>query len=374
MVYTIHPKPQFFTLSIANTGNQTAEFYVTPPTVNLFNNESILKSILQPGMSDKEKAIAVWKFICIYRYHCYPISQSSQKLHNPAELINAFGCGLCDDANSVLVNLATLAGMKARLIGLTGHVVAEIFFEEQWHFFDADGRVYFENGNGHIYSIHELASNKKLLQREGLPFLKRELLQSTICSEYDNHPDTFHQLIDSAYNSTIRLPSQAVMKFHSQPASFISHIIAYLNQDSMPHYRNSGNYIQEITLSGSAQVVKTESNYALIKGHIRSSFQKSPYRVYYSSDERNWRFVGQTSSGFSNLVFTPYDTTGEKFCMAYYLKFEPVLNKGESTRITIENEFMFSDRVLFNNPGNSFKIISLSDSAINRLDIQLKAK
>jgi len=270
--------------------------------------------------------------------------------------------------------LASLAGLQARLIGLSGHVVAEIYFENGWHFFDADGRVYFENENGHIYSLHELAVNKPLSQREGLPFLKKKLLQSTICSEEDNHPDTFHQFIDSNYNSTIALPPQSLIRFYSAPASIINNIIAYLNQDSLPHYANRGNYKQEITLKEAAQVVKTELNFAMTKVHVRSYFQTSPYRVYYSSDEKNWRFAGQTSSGFSDIVITPFDADGEKFCMAYYLKFEPVFDKEQSAKITIESEFMFSDRALFNNPGNSFKIVGLSESAINPLRVQIKAR
>ena len=48
------------------------------------------------------------------------------------------GSAICSQSARVVVAIAERDGVPARIVGLPGHVVAEIFVEDRWHLVDAD--------------------------------------------------------------------------------------------------------------------------------------------------------------------------------------------------------------------------------------------
>ncbi|MGB0583401.1 MAG: transglutaminase domain-containing protein, partial [Limisphaerales bacterium] len=131
---------------------------------DLSSSEGILRSILKPGMSDEEKSLAIWKFLVDWRYHHYPAEQGDE-VHDPVRFINVYGYGFCDDSARNTAALAQLAGLRARVWGLSGHVVAETYYDGGWHMFDPDHEVFYRTAAGHIASVEELARNPGLITK-----------------------------------------------------------------------------------------------------------------------------------------------------------------------------------------------------------------
>jgi len=71
--------------------------------------------------------------------------------------------GLCSQQAQTLVDIATKIGLKARIVGLNGHTVMEVFYSDRWHMFDPDYEI-IPIKKERIYSVNELAGNFALIE------------------------------------------------------------------------------------------------------------------------------------------------------------------------------------------------------------------
>jgi len=126
------------------------------------SKEAMLASILKPGMSDEQKAIAIWQFLRDWRYHFYP-AEAQDEIHDPVKFLCVYGYGFCDDCATNFAILCRAAGLRARAWGLGGHVVGEAFFDNGWRMFDPDHEVYYRNAAGAIASVEELAAHPEII-------------------------------------------------------------------------------------------------------------------------------------------------------------------------------------------------------------------
>ncbi|MEQ8852641.1 transglutaminase-like domain-containing protein [Gimesia sp.] len=134
---------------------------------DLSSQQAMLASILKPGMTDEEKSLAIWKFLVDWRYHFYP-AEPGDEVHDPVKFLNVYGYGFCDDCASNFAVLARKAGVRSRIWGLSGHVVAEAFYDGKWHMFDPDHEVFYRNDQGVIASVEELAQHPELITKTPL--------------------------------------------------------------------------------------------------------------------------------------------------------------------------------------------------------------
>ena len=131
-----------------------------------FNVASILEEILEPGQSDEEKAIAIWRFLVENRHHDTP-TKNEREPHHPVRLLNVYGYGFCDDAATSFMVLAEAAGLSARVVHLAdnSHVVAEVHYDGDWHMFDPDGEVYYPVGPRQvIVNVRWLQANPEIIR------------------------------------------------------------------------------------------------------------------------------------------------------------------------------------------------------------------
>lgn len=126
--------------------------------------DGILASILSPGMTDEQKAIAIFEFIVDWRYHWYPPGENSD-VHDPVKLVNVYGYGFCDDSARNMVALSRLAGLDGRVWFLNGHVVSEVSWDGAFHMFDPDHEVFYRLPAGRIAGVAELAKNPQLIRK-----------------------------------------------------------------------------------------------------------------------------------------------------------------------------------------------------------------
>ena len=122
-------------------------------------------SVLKPSMSDKEKAIAIWRTVVQFRHQNAPPQEFFQNdvdsfcVHDPIKTFNVYGYGMCCCAASNIESLARAAGLPVRGRALNGHSLPEIYYDGAWHVFDASLVTYFRNAKGQVASIDEIIEN-----------------------------------------------------------------------------------------------------------------------------------------------------------------------------------------------------------------------
>ncbi len=134
-----------------------------------FNIDSILAEIIEPGYSDRAKAMAIWRLLVANRYHDFP-TRYQYEMHDPVRLLNVYGYGFCDDASNSFMALAKQAGLKARVWHLSGHVVSEAYYDGDWHMFDADGELFYALASDQtIAGVRRLARSPQLIRNNPSP-------------------------------------------------------------------------------------------------------------------------------------------------------------------------------------------------------------
>lgn len=160
------------TVRLANRG---WEVVVNPRLIvngkrDWFSTASILEETLAPGMSDRENAVAIWQFLKDNRYHDSP-AHNDVEVHDPVRFMNVYGYGFCDDSATNFMVLAEAAGLKARVWGLSGHVVPEAYFDGGWHMLDPDGEIYYLDDDGEsISSVKTLEQRPDIIRKYPSPY------------------------------------------------------------------------------------------------------------------------------------------------------------------------------------------------------------
>jgi hypothetical protein len=121
--------------------------------------EAWKKSFIKQGMSDKEKALAIFNSEVTFQQADAPPMEFLQRedaVLDPIKLFNVYGYTLCSVSSANVMCLARYVGLPARCFTIQNHVVPEIFYDGAWHMFDADLIEYFPKADGTIASIQEI--------------------------------------------------------------------------------------------------------------------------------------------------------------------------------------------------------------------------
>src|SRR5262245_59501248 len=104
----------------------------TDRTVDCSSYESILKGVLKDGMTDEQKAIALYSFFRQRVYHY----QNTPESRDPIKCINVIGNTLCGSQATCMKGLLEAAGIKAHVVSHPGHTFYEAFYDNKWHGYD----------------------------------------------------------------------------------------------------------------------------------------------------------------------------------------------------------------------------------------------
>jgi hypothetical protein len=181
----------------------------------------IFTKITAGASTNTEKHLKVLKFIQKIAIH----SSSPIKYANDTEILDPLlmielGTMWCNQSSKLAIDLFEAAGYRGRQVQLGTHLVAEIFYDDNWHYFDAD---LFGNGetvrkdDGYIPSIRELGTPELLTRLDALASYQETLL-------FKCHPD-------SPQNYSL-----------SYPSYFYFSELAYQDQSQRPGY-----YYKELT-------------------------------------------------------------------------------------------------------------------------------
>jgi len=125
--------------------------------------EEIVTAAVEPGMSDKEKAIALWYQETRHRYH---FGTDDNEVIDPVKVFNVYGYNTCGNDSICLAGLWHKAGLKVTPARLMGHCVSQVFYDSRWHLMDGDMHsIYLLRDNETIASEYDLARDHDLIKR-----------------------------------------------------------------------------------------------------------------------------------------------------------------------------------------------------------------
>src|SRR4051794_24684349 len=127
----------------------------------------------------REKAEAIWRFFLTdgrfvkpgFWYHIagWAYEEPYGEVLDPMKLLNSYGFGLCYHIAPLLEAVYEAGGFAdARVWFLTGHTVAEVFYEGAYHYFDSDMMGYNSIGKGDpkvlpVASVHQIEQDGNVI-------------------------------------------------------------------------------------------------------------------------------------------------------------------------------------------------------------------
>src|SRR5260370_12077872 len=149
--------PVFALRALGDPGGVVSHVSVTSNhTEDVSSLEAWKKSFVKPGMSDQQKALAIWESVVRYRHQEIPPNEFLENEghpHDPIKDFNVYGYGQCCCASANIEALARYAGLPARGWGIIAHSVPEVQYANAWHMLDASLITYFPKQSGSLAGV-----------------------------------------------------------------------------------------------------------------------------------------------------------------------------------------------------------------------------
>ena len=161
--------PVWFLVLGASLAAQTVDLRVTSDgSVDCSSLKSIVTDVCREGMSDRQKAIALYEFTRRLMFH-YP--QRSERLSarddlDTTRLVNTYGYSFCSQQSLVLVDLWRTAGIRSICWGMPGHVTAQAEIDGRQAWFDPlIGAFVYRRDGKTLASLEDIAADPSLLTK-----------------------------------------------------------------------------------------------------------------------------------------------------------------------------------------------------------------
>jgi len=162
-------------LAIENVGWQ----HVVNPRIVIndrhdwFSLDTLVAEVAEPGMTDRDKAMAVFEVFRDNFYHANApmlwvdrglISSSS---YDPIKHLNWYENTGCSCMAITMASVWDHAGLKSRVVNFgVSHWICEVFYDDAWHMFDADMKVFhLKHDNKTVASIADCRADPSLIRR-----------------------------------------------------------------------------------------------------------------------------------------------------------------------------------------------------------------
>ncbi|MFB3891399.1 MAG: hypothetical protein ACE15C_05175 [Phycisphaerae bacterium] len=161
--------PGFAQAAAPATGPATREAPPTPAPVgrlcrarlttdvepDMTSIESVVRSIIRPGMTDEEKCMALYWFVHDHRYwypSFYPV-ENSKPVADPVLIVNCYPALICQNDATVTTAFWAAAGFDVRYWQLGGHTTGEVFYGGKWRNFDATSGRFVRDQDGGVGGV-----------------------------------------------------------------------------------------------------------------------------------------------------------------------------------------------------------------------------
>jgi hypothetical protein len=130
---------------------------------NLRTIEEIIASATTPGMTDAEKATALWWHRIQHRYHWGVDGREEGDL---VKSFNIYGYNTCGSDSMMMAGLWKTVGLKAAPARGVGHCISQVFYDGKWHLFDGDLKaVYLNRDNETVAGEQDIVRDHDLIKR-----------------------------------------------------------------------------------------------------------------------------------------------------------------------------------------------------------------
>jgi hypothetical protein len=125
--------------------------------------DAIVAAAVRPGMTDREKAFALWFQEIRHRYHW---EGDNTELGDPVKVFNVYGHNTCGNDSICLAGLWRRAGLKVTPVRVVGHCVSQAYFDGRWNLFDGDMHaIYLLRDNQTVAGEQDLVRDHDLIKR-----------------------------------------------------------------------------------------------------------------------------------------------------------------------------------------------------------------
>ncbi len=137
--------------------------------------EAIVDAIIRPGMTDQQKAEAVFYYLVRRLYHHHTPeepnadglkdrnhSSENTNVIDTVKALNVYAHALCGSQSWYQNELWNAAGLFGRINGVTGHTAPEVKYGGGWHYLDVDMMGFFRRRDGTIPTIDEIKADRSL--------------------------------------------------------------------------------------------------------------------------------------------------------------------------------------------------------------------
>ncbi len=130
---------------------------------NFRSVEEIVSSAVTPGMTEAEKAFALWFQEIRYRHHS---PGDNNELGDPVKVFNVYGYNTCGNDSICLATLWRKAGLKVAPARALGHCISQAFYDDRWHFYDGVMHcVYLLRDNETVAGEQDIVRDHDLVKR-----------------------------------------------------------------------------------------------------------------------------------------------------------------------------------------------------------------
>ncbi len=130
---------------------------------NFRSAKEIVASAITPGMTDAEKAKALWFQEIVYRHHTLG---DGAEVGDPVKVFNVYGYNTCGNDSISLATLWQVAGLKAAPVRAMTHCISQTFYDNGWHFLDGDQHaIYLMRDNETVAAELDISRDHDLIKR-----------------------------------------------------------------------------------------------------------------------------------------------------------------------------------------------------------------
>jgi len=126
--------------------------------------EAWKNAFIKDGMSDEEKAMAIWKTVAMFQHQDSGVMEylhNEDMLTDAMKVIHVYGHSYCGMAAAHAIELARYVGLEARGWTINTHVVPEIKWDNAWHLLDPSLIVYFPKADKTVAGVEEIIAGVK---------------------------------------------------------------------------------------------------------------------------------------------------------------------------------------------------------------------
>ncbi|MCZ7646289.1 MAG: hypothetical protein M5U26_13565 [Planctomycetota bacterium] len=129
----------------------------------LRSTPEIIATATEAGMSDAEKAMALYRLGISYRWHN---PSDNKEVMDPVKVYNVYGYNTCGNDSICMAVLWSRAGLKVTPAHTVGHCISQVFYDNAWHLLDGDMQSQYLLRDGKTFaSEQDLVRDHDLIKR-----------------------------------------------------------------------------------------------------------------------------------------------------------------------------------------------------------------